>query len=333
MSANEAPATVVTAVSPAAPQEIERSSDGQARTAFVLTGGGARGALQIGALRALFERGIQPDLIVGTSIGAWNGAALGLDPTLAGVRRMEAIWRSVTAHQVMLGRESPRRARPPTADQALILTAARRVAHGLTSLYDDSGLSLLAARYLQELTFADLRVPLFVVAASLTAGTRRVFSSGLLAPAVVASSAVPGIFPAVAIDDEVYVDGATIDNVNADVALDAGAHRLFILDIGYVEHPPDVYSGALSTPHMRPVGGPFSSQPHPLAVVIERALQVGSNYRAQRELERIPLGIETHVLRLTTSGLTTTLAFGKASEWVEAGYRAACEQLPALVTP
>ena len=313
-------------------QEIGDTVSGRKRTAFVLTGGGARGALQIGALRALFERGIQPDLIVGTSIGAWNGVGLGLDPTLEGIRRIEEIWRSATLSLILLGQESPPRRPLQGADQALVLTAARRVTQGLTSLYGDTGVSLLAERYLQEQTFADLRVPVLVVATSLTSGKRRVFSSGPLGPAVIASSAIPGIFPAVAIDEEVYVDGAAIDNVNLDVALEAGAQRLFILDIGYVEHPRDEPSaGGKSARWSRSEHGRPALRPHPLAVLMERSMQVGGNYRAQRALEGIPDGIETHVLRLTVSGYGTTFAFARASEWLDAGYLAAREQLSTLV--
>jgi NTE family protein len=303
------------------------------RTAFVLTGGGARGALQIGALRALFENGIQPDLIVGTSIGAWNGAALALDPTLAGIQRMEEVWRAATLNQVLLGREIASRRPLQAADQALIVAAGRRIAQGHASLYGDIGVSMLAERYFQDHTFADLRVPALIVAASLTTGARRVFSSGALASAVKASSAIPGIFPAVAIDDEVYVDGATIDNVNFDVALDAGAQRIFILDIGIVEHPRDeTYLDGAPAQGRGSHRGRLPASPHPLAILMERAQQVGGVYRAQSALQHIPASIETHALRLTVSGFGTTYAFAKASEWMDAGYRAACEQLPALVT-
>jgi NTE family protein len=314
-------------------QETKDTASASKRTAFVLTGGGARGALQIGALRALFERGLQPDLIVGTSIGAWNGVALGLDPTLASVGRIAEIWRSATLSLVLLGHESPPRRPLQGADQALALTAARRVTQGLTSLYGDTGVSLLAERYLLKQTFADLRVPVLVVATSLTSGKRHVFSSGPLGPAVIASSAIPGIFPAVAIDEEVYVDGAAIDNVNLDVALDAGAQRLFILDIGSVEHPHDEPSAdGKSARWTRSERGRPVLRPHPLAMLMERSLQVGGAYRAQRALESIPDDVETHVLRLTVSGYGTTFAFDKTSEWIEAGYRAACEQLSTHVT-
>ena len=187
------------------------------------------------------------------------------------------------------GRESARRRTPQAAERELILTATRRVAQGLTSLYGDAGISMFAERYLQGRTFADLRVPVFTVAMSLTSGALRAFSSGPLAPAVMASSAIPGVFPAVAIQDEVYVDGGTIDNVNVDVALDAGARRLFVLDIGDVQRPRQgTYVDASRTRPPRSSQRPFSTGPHPLALLMERALQAGGNYRVQRALAHVP---------------------------------------------
>lgn len=301
-------------------------------TAFVLSGGGARGALQVGALRALFERGLQPDVIVGTSIGAWNAAALGQDPSLAGVRRMEDVWRSLSPALVMLGREPARHAPAQAINGALMLAAARRVASGYASLYGDAGALVVAERLLGERTFADLRLPVYIVAANLTTGARGVFSSGPLAPAVIASSAIPGIFPPVVIDDDVYVDGGALDNLNLEVALAAGARRLFILDVGYDEHARgESYWRERLTAFHKPNGAArsasLSASAHPLAVLLERTVQVMSHYRAEDALARIPPGIETHVLRLRTGGAANALAFGQASEWMEAGYRAASEQL------
>ncbi len=302
-------------------------------TAFVLSGGGARGALQVGALRALLERGIRPDILVGTSIGAWNAAVLGQDPTLTGIAHMEEIWRSLTSSLVMLGREPSRHAPTQAVNGALTLAAARHVARGHASLYNNAGALLMAARYLGDRTFADLRLPVSIIAANLMTGTRRVFSSGPLAPAVIASSAIPGIFPPVSIDDDVYVDGGALDNLNLDVALAAGARRLFILDVGYDEHERGeaYWREALAHPSKANRSGeaPLAASAHPLAVLLERTVQVASHYHAQRELERLPLGIETYVLQLRTGGAANALAFGKASEWMEIGYRAVQEQLPA----
>src|SRR5258708_23131097 len=104
-------------------------------TAFVLSGGTARGALQVGALRALFERDIRPDVIIGTSIGAWNGAWLARNPTLASIEALEDLWRTVHPVRVLLGRE-PLGGTPQHAVRGLLmLAAALRLPSGHLSLY------------------------------------------------------------------------------------------------------------------------------------------------------------------------------------------------------
>ncbi|HEX6121952.1 MAG TPA: patatin-like phospholipase family protein, partial [Ktedonobacterales bacterium] len=81
------------------------------RTAFVFCGGGAHGALQVGALRALMERGIYPDIVVGTSVGAWNATAIARTPTLDGVHCLTALWQSAHSARILLGRGRPLGAR------------------------------------------------------------------------------------------------------------------------------------------------------------------------------------------------------------------------------
>ena len=142
------------------------------RTAFAISGGGARGAAQVGMLRALIERGIKPDLIVGVSIGAWNGAWIAYRPQLDWVRQLEQVWRQVSRR---------------TLDMVW-WRAARNMVRRRPSLYEGAGLSRFVARHLQVNDFEDLAVPLHTVAIDLTMGTKAVFSHGSLAPAVLASS-------------------------------------------------------------------------------------------------------------------------------------------------
>src|SRR5690349_10016153 len=115
-------------------------------TAFVLAGGGARGALQVGMLRALLERGERPDLIIGTSIGAWNGAWLASNPTLGQLDELVRIWRGLSPARVLLGYEPPAGPLPRTLPGILTLAAVRRVTQGHASLYPDTGMRQLAAR-------------------------------------------------------------------------------------------------------------------------------------------------------------------------------------------
>lgn len=288
-------------------------------TAFVLSGGGARGALQVGMLRALLEHGERPDLIVGTSIGAWNGAWLARNPTLEGIEGLTNIWKSLTPARVLLGRDPYGNPPARAVSAMLMLAAVQRVTQGNASLYGDTGLHHMAHDLIGDLTFEDLILPLRVVAANLTDGGRAIFSGGKLAPAVLASSAIPGIFPPVRIDDRVYVDGGALENASLDIAVEMGARRLFVLDVGYdISSSSDVrWPGELISTNSKVRG----NGPHPLAAVLERTAQVMSNYHLTQALMRLPPGIETHTLRPEIpNGWGGTLDFGRSAEWIEHAY-------------
>ena len=66
-------------------------------TAFVLGGGGVLGAVEVGMLRALLERDVRPDLVLGTSIGAFNGALVAREPEVSVVTRLTELWQSASA--------------------------------------------------------------------------------------------------------------------------------------------------------------------------------------------------------------------------------------------
>jgi predicted acylesterase/phospholipase RssA len=288
-------------------------------TAFVLSGGGARGALQVGMLRALLERGERPDLVIGTSIGAWNGAGLAHSPDLAGVERLEGVWRELTSSRVLLGRET--HASPPGAvvSARYMMAAIQRVTQGYPSLYSHDGSRRLARELYGDLTFEDLAIPLRVVAADLTAGTRAVFGSGPLAAPILASSSIPGIFPPLQIGDHFYVDGGALENVSVDIAIGLGARRLFILDVGYdtTNGHGAPWPGELLSPNAKARG----NAPHPLASVLERTSQVMSNYHMNDALNRLPPGIETHIIRPASAATAGgTLDFGRAVEWMAHAY-------------
>lgn len=300
-------------------------------TAFVLSGGGARGALQVGALRALLEHGIQPDVIIGTSVGAWNGAWLAMGPTLERMETMARVWASIHPMRVLLGRD---RLPTVTSQQAragiLVLAAARNVTRGNPSLYGDTGLQQLLTRYYTGVTFEGLEVPLFVIATDLKNGARTVFNAGAIGPALLASSAIPGIFPPVRIENATYVDGGAVENCGLDLALDLGARRLFILDVGYDASPAAVreWSTPPTTPPEQADATPVRSRssrerpavPHALASVLERTTQVMSRFQLDHDLARIPAGIEAHVIRPSTPQGGGALDFDAAPQWIDHGY-------------
>ncbi len=330
-------------VSPAAPAAPEPANGSQPRpgngsvlrrprwrgyTAFVLSGGTARGALQIGALRALIEYGERPDLIVGTSIGAWNGSVLARDPSLATVEQLADFWRGAHSMRVLLGREPYPNSPPQATRGILMLAAAQRVAANHPSLYSDVGLKQLLAKTVGDQTFEDLAIPLRIIATDITHGERAVFSSGPLAPAILASSAIPGVFPPVRIGDAVYVDGGAVDNASLETALALGARRIFVLDVGYDESNT---GAALWTEETAPVTGARAfargTAAHALAAVLERSVQAMSRYQLSRALQRVPRGIETHVISAASGTRGGSLDFERAPAWIEHGYQMTVEYL------
>lgn len=187
------------------------------RVAFVLSGGGPLGALQVGGLSALFDHGIVPDIVVGTSVGALNGSFMAFDPTPHGARRLEGIWLSLRDGDLFPGSRF-------MAPWARFLARGNRVFdnHGIARLIDD--------RLGPEVRFEDAQIPLGVVAADQLSGTERVFSSGPLRQAVIASTAMPGIYPPVEIEGRMMIDGGVANNVPIAPAIDMGASVVYVLD-------------------------------------------------------------------------------------------------------
>ena len=198
------------------------------RVAFVLSGGGSLGSIQVGAMEALLENGIYPDMIVGTSVGALNGALLAREPTLDGVRGIRDIWLSL--------------------ERGAVFTGGRRLAFfrllfGMDHLYTNKGLRRLVTRNLGPITFADLSLPFLATAADVEEGTVHVFDTGPLLPALLASTAVPGIFPPVTIDGRKYVDGAILSYCNIETAWQRGATHIVMIES--VHRVPDDAFGVL----------------------------------------------------------------------------------------
>lgn len=189
------------------------------RTAFILLGGGAHGAAQAGTLAGLVEAGIMPDFLIGISAGALNGAFWACDPSLDRARDLEALWRATTTTDIL---------------GAVRWRAAVSAVTNRGTLYDAEGIRRIAERHLGRLTFDDLRLPLKILAVNVTRGEPVYFEQGGLLPAVLASTAIPGIFPPVAIDGEYYVDGGVADWVACETALLQGATTIYLLASGVV---------------------------------------------------------------------------------------------------
>ncbi|MDQ3645529.1 MAG: patatin-like phospholipase family protein [Actinomycetota bacterium] len=187
------------------------------KAAFVLSGGGPLGALQVGTLKALIERGVRPELVVGTSVGALNAAFVAFDPTPEGIARLERHWRAFRDGDLFPGG----RFRVPWA---------RMLRRG-NSVFEHSGLRRMIEIGLgPEARFEDAVVPLGVVATDIDSGVERLFASGPLMDPLLASAAMPGIFPPIEIDGHTYTDGGVANNVPMAPAVSMGAKTLYVLN-------------------------------------------------------------------------------------------------------
>jgi NTE family protein len=229
--------------------------------AFVLGGGGVLGVVEVGMLRALFRAAIRPDLVVGTSIGAVNGALVAADPSEAVTDRLVRLWASPEAAGVY-------------GDS--VARQLRRFA-SRTHLHSPRPLRRLLERELgEDTTFADLAVPFRCCAASIERAAETWFDSGPLVPAVLASAAVPGLLPPAQIGGEHYVDGGIVNSIPIGQAVEAGARTIFVLQVGRIERP--------LTPPRRPWE------------VAQVAFEIARRHRFAREMAALPSGVDVHVL-------------------------------------
>jgi len=229
--------------------------------AFVLGGGGNRGAYEVGMLEALAERGIWPDVVVGTSIGAVNGAALAADPTLDGVHHLAERWEALedtNPFSVSVWRGTT--------------TAIRSGTHVLAPEP--------AERFVRDLvgvdTFEELVVPFHCVAACIETSTETWFDRGPLVGPVMASSALPGVFPPRRVGDRHYFDGGLVNSIPVERAIELGAEELYVLQVGHISEPLEV--------------------PKSLFDVGMVSFELSRRHRFITELAAVPARIRVHVL-------------------------------------
>lgn len=193
--------------------------------AFVLSGGGAIGSAQVGHLLVLRELGIIPDVIVGTSVGAINGAVVAADPA-EGARQLFDIWASVRREDVFPV--------PPWH----LLSSLRR---GFTGIVQVGGLVSLVTVNLGVAQLEQLAIPLHVIATNAVSGELVDLAKGGLVDALLASSAIPGLFPPRSVGGLTLMDGGLVANVPVDYALDLGVRSAIVMDAAWpcvVTRPP-----------------------------------------------------------------------------------------------
>ncbi|MDN0075429.1 patatin-like phospholipase family protein [Crenobacter sp. SG2303] len=196
------------------------------KTAFVFAGGGSLGAVEVGMLRELLAYGERADVVVGASAGAINGAYFAGRPDADGVAALAALWGQLRRRDIM-----------PMTMLGLFNMILRRRQH----LVEASALRALLVRHLPFSRLEDASLPLHVVATDLLSGDEVVLGQGPAVDAVLASAAIPGVFPPVELNGHMLVDGGVANNTPVSVAVKLGARRVIVLPAGFacaLQQPP-----------------------------------------------------------------------------------------------
>lgn len=230
------------------------------------------GAAEVGMLQALAEAGIRPDLVVGTSIGALNGAFIAADPQTA-TSRLQEMWQG-----------EPLR----LAFSETLVGRAARLAKSGTHLHSVEPLRRILASELPGDSFDDLKLPFQCVAACIQTASARWFSHGPLLSAVMASAAVPGLLPPVEIDGQHFFDGGLVDSIPVGRAAVLGASTVYVLHAGRIESP-------LMVP----------TKPWQVGLV---AFEIARRHRFHEEMAALPSDVRVHVMPAGSDGLAPGLS-------------------------
>ena len=229
--------------------------------AFVLGGGGPLGANEVGMLRALLEEGVRPDLVVGTSVGAINGAAIAFDPTPTAVEKLIEVWRNVADTDLYSGSA---------------LRRVRHLARTHTHVQPNEPLRGLLEEQFGATLIENLAIPYQCVAACIERAAEHWFTSGPLVDAVLASTAVPGVLPPVRIGDEHFLDGGLVNSIPVSRAVTLGARTIYVLQVGRIERPLEV-----------------PRRPWEVATV---AFEIARRHRFAADMSTLPESVVVHVL-------------------------------------
>jgi predicted acylesterase/phospholipase RssA len=247
--------------------------------AFVLSGGGNLGAIQVGMMYALVEKGLRPGMIVGTSVGAINGAFFASRPDLPGIAEIARLWSSLRRKDVL------------GVDLGTLVGGFRgRPRH----LFDSSSIRRILESFLTFNRLEDSPIPLTVVATALGTGEAVVLNSGDATNALLASSAVPRLLPAVEIDGRLLVDGAAAADVPLQQAVALGAREIFVLP----------------------------TAPAQVAALVRQGAACDASEDAQGTIVHVIPPPEMHIplARLDQSPVLLRLGYDKARTWLEGNY-------------
>lgn len=263
--------------------------------AFVLSGGGNRGPMQIGALQVLVEHGILPDMLVGTSAGAINAVQLGLDPTSRGLDEIAHFWRDVL---------------PGFTSTPSVGSMAMRYLTGRDGLVPEERWREPFAREwsLRDLRFGDysgLRV--YAVATHLLTGEPKIFgddAEDLVLDGVLASASLPPTFAPWYVEGEPYIDGAFSSNLPVRIAIERGADEIYALDIVPKEES-------------EPIHGVLNIEARAIAQLMRHNTELELEWAAARP------GVSVHFIELCPTVVPVLWNLERTEEMIAEGRQAA----------
>ena len=254
-------------------------------TAVVLSGGANLGAVQVGMLRALVEDGVRPDLIVGTSVGALNGAFMSSRWSPEGVDELEEVWVQMRRADVF----------PIDLIGGLLGFLGRR-----DNLVPISGLRKIVSGCVEFERLEDAPIPIQVVATNLLTGVDNPLSTGGSVEAVLASAAIPGVYPPIEINQTPYIDGGVVNNTPISHAIDSGADTIWVLPAGIACGLDEAPSGALA--------------------IVLHSVSLLINRRLQRDIEEFQDTYDLRVVPPLCPLAVSPTDFSRAAELIERAY-------------
>lgn len=244
--------------------------------ALVLSGGGAQGAAQAGAAVALIRAGLTPDLVVGTSVGAWNGAWLARSTSDEHARGLLAMWLDPEVRLLFRG---------------LVRGFVGALSRGRIAALSDDRLRRLLDRSLGGLRFADLAIPFTCPAIDMLTAELVYLDRGSLSDAVRAASAIPAVLPPVRLGDRLLADAGFVDNFGVAEALRRGARSIVLVDASV---------------------GRLDATPRSIPSMLDRAnLVTRIHQRAQAQILAAEAG--AHLAILEVAGKGSVLDFSSAA--------------------
>jgi len=265
--------------------------------AYVLSGGGSLGAVQVGMLLALVERGIKPELLIGSSVGALNAAWVAARPDLEGVRQLAQVWRGIRRQDVF----------PFSLHTRLLGLAGAR-----DYLISSANLRNLIEDHLSFGRLEDAPTPLIIIATEVLTGHEVVLDRGPAAQAVLASAAIPGVFPPVVVGSRLLMDGGVSNNTPISQAVQAGATTIYVLPTGY--------ACALT----RPPHGALGAALHAINLAIQQRLLLDvARYQDCVDLRVLPSPCPHTVSPIDFSRTAALIdqSHAESAAWLDSGWR------------